>query len=155
MISGSSVVYRKFIRAISVFHMFVYRLTGGSVAGRLGLPTAQFVLLVTRGRKTGKQWATPLLSITDGENLVVVASHGGLDQPPSWWLNLNANPEAQVRIGRNTIKVRAAEADDEQRNRLWPLFVKEYPGYEDYRNRTSRRIPIVILHKVDNGTRGS
>lgn len=155
MISGSSAVLRIFIRAISEFHMFIYSLTGGSLGGHLGLPTARFILLITRGRKSGKERATPLLSISDEGHLVIVASHGGLDQPPSWWVNLKANPDAHVRIGRDTIKVRAAEADNEQRNRLWPLFVKEYPGYEDYRKKTSRRIPIIILHQVENASRGS
>jgi deazaflavin-dependent oxidoreductase (nitroreductase family) len=150
MISGSSALYRLFITSISGFHLFVYRLTGGIVSGRLGLPTARFILLITRGRKTGKQRTIPLLSIADEGNLAVVASYGGLDQPPAWWLNLIANPEAHVRIGCKTIKVRAVEADDQLSSRLWPRFVKEYPGYMDYRNRTRRRIPIVILQSASN-----
>jgi F420H(2)-dependent quinone reductase len=154
LISGSSTALRSFIRAISALHMFVYRLTGGAISGQLGLPNARFILLITKGRKTGRQRAIPLLSISDGEDLVVIASHGGLDQAPAWWLNLKANPEAHVRIGRNTIKVRAVEADHEERNRLWPRFLREYPGYEDYRNRTSRQIPIVILHQVEDASGG-
>jgi deazaflavin-dependent oxidoreductase (nitroreductase family) len=148
MISGSSSIYRLFIRGISNFHMAVYRLTGGTVAGRLGLPTARFILLVTRGRKTGAERTVPLLSISHDRSPVVVASFGGLDQPPAWYLNLKANPEAKVRIGRKTIDVKAEEVDDVQRERLWSLFVKEYPGYVDYQNRTKRRIPILILRQV-------
>ena len=147
MISGSSAVYRLFIRGISNFHMFVYRWTGGTIAGRLGLPSARFILLITRGRKTGQPRRVPLLSITDSGNPVVVASFGGLDEPPAWLLNLKANPEAQVQIGRKTIKVRAEEVEQAQYERLWSSFVKEYPGYVDYRNRTKRRIPIVILRQ--------
>jgi F420H(2)-dependent quinone reductase len=147
VISGSSALYRLFIRGISYFHMFVYRLTGGTVSNRLGLPTGRFILLITKGRKTGKQRSTPLLSINDGKDLVVVASYGGLDQPPAWWLNLKANPQAQVRAGRKTINVTAVEATQTETQRLWPLLDTEYPGYVDYRNRTKRRIPIVILHQ--------
>ena len=82
---------------------------------------------------------------------MVVASYGGLDKPPAWWLNLKADPDAQVRLGRKTMKVRAIEADSRQSTRLWPLFVKEYPGYVDYQRRTSRKIPIVILQTTGNG----
>src|SRR5437867_5773224 len=73
-------------------HTFVYRLTGGAVGGKMF--NGPVLLLTTTGRKTGKQRTTPLLYIEDGGNLAIVASSGGSDRPPTWWLNLRSNPEA-------------------------------------------------------------
>jgi deazaflavin-dependent oxidoreductase (nitroreductase family) len=150
-LSGSPSLYRLFIRSVSKFHMWAYSRTGGCLADRIGLSTARFIVLRTTGRKTGRPRTAPLLSITDQGNLVVVASYGGHDEPPAWWLNLQADPRAEVQLGRRTMQVQAVEADDEQSARLWPKFVAEYPGYIDYRNRTKRRIPIVILQEQGNG----
>jgi deazaflavin-dependent oxidoreductase (nitroreductase family) len=76
---------------------------------------------------------------------VVVASNGGLDQDPSWWLNLQANPDTSVRTGRRVRPVRAREATAEERERLWPRLVRLYPDYASYQERRSRPIPIVLL----------
>ncbi len=150
LLGASPKALREFIRLISALHMFVYRLTGGSVTGRLGLRNARMILLSTTGRKSGKERTIPLLSIKDAQDLVVIASHGGLDQPPAWWLNLMENPEARVHVGRRTIKVRAEQADPQRRSRLWPRFVRAFQGYEDYRRRTARELPIMILHPIED-----
>ena len=117
---------------MSWLHLFVYRATGGLLGGQTGLRTARFVLLTTTGRKTGRQHTIPLLSLTDADTPVagVIASHGGLDQPPAWWLNLKANPNARLQIGSRVVAVRAEEVDADERRRLWPLFVREFSGYE-------------------------
>ncbi|MDQ5822875.1 MAG: nitroreductase family deazaflavin-dependent oxidoreductase [Chloroflexota bacterium] len=153
LLGASPRALREFIRLISVLHMFVYRSTGGSLTGRLGLRNARMILLSTTGRKSGKERTIPLLSIKDGHDWVVIASHGGLDQPPAWWLNLMTNPEAVVHVGRRTMKVRAEQADPNRRSRLWPRFVRAFGGYEDYRRRTTRELPIMILHPIE-GTGG-
>jgi F420H(2)-dependent quinone reductase len=132
------------MRTASGAHTAVYRASGGRVAGELGnLPV---LLLTTTGRKTGKQRTTPLLFIRDGEDLVVVASNGGMDWFPAWWLNLQQHSACVVAIGRERRDVIARKADSELRARLWPAFTGPYPGYLKYQARTVREIPLVILH---------
>ena len=105
---------RRGIRAMGRVHRVVYRATGGRVGGRIwGL---SILLLTTTGRKTGKVRTTPLCFYPDGENLVVVASNGGLAWFPSWWLNLLEHPQAAVRVGRATRAVVARPATADERD---------------------------------------
>ena len=132
------------MRTASGVHTAVYRASGGRVAGEAAnLPV---LLLTTTGRKTGKQRTAPLLFIRDGDDLVVVASNGGMDWFPAWWLNLQQHSAAVIEIGRERRDVTARKADPEQRARLWPEFTRPYPGYLKYEARTAREIPLVILH---------
>jgi deazaflavin-dependent oxidoreductase (nitroreductase family) len=85
------------------------------------------------------------MCLEDGENLVVVASKGGIDKHPAWYLNLQANPETKVNWRGDKRRVRVRDATDEERERLWPLVVEMYSSYADYQKRTERRIPVVIL----------
>ncbi|MGI0079861.1 MAG: nitroreductase family deazaflavin-dependent oxidoreductase [Nitrososphaerales archaeon] len=127
--------------------VFFYRLTGGKVGGRFrGSPV---LLLTSTGRKSGKLRTTPVLFVHDGENLVVVASNGGKDKDPSWWLNLKHNPTAQVEIRNEKRSVRAEKALGQDKNRLWLIVTKMYPSYEDYQRRTKREIPVVILRPAE------
>ena len=133
-------------RAATKLHSFVYRVTNGRVGGRIvGGPV---LLLTTTGRKSGRERTVPLLYLKDGEDLVVVGSNGGTATPPAWWLNLTDNPEATVEVGGHKMRVRAEEAGFEEKERLWPKLVEMYGGYEDYRRRTDREIPVVFLHPV-------
>lgn len=131
------------LNLFTALHVFFYRLTGGSVGGRFrGAPV---LLLTSRGRKTGKRRTTPLLYIVDGKNVVVVASNGGRDKDPSWWLNLNRNPEAEVQIKSKKMKINAKKASEEEKRRLWPLVTGMFPAYNDYQKNTKREIPVVVL----------
>ena len=130
-------------KVMGAIHVALYRLTGGRIGGKaFGAPV---LLLTTRGRKTGKARTTPLLYLEDGDRLVVVASKGGAPRHPAWFLNLAANPEVTVERARQRLTMRAREADDEARARYWPQVVAMYPGYEKYQQKTSRRIPLVVL----------
>jgi deazaflavin-dependent nitroreductase family protein len=151
-IGRSAQALRKFMQVCSRLHLFAYRWTKGMMGGTLGLRDAQILLLTTTGRKTGKPRTIPLLSIEDAGEPIVIASHGGLDQPPSWWLNLNTNPEALVQIQNQIFRVLAEQADAERAKYLWPRFVKAFPGYKDYRKRTNREFPIVLLHPIKKDT---
>jgi deazaflavin-dependent oxidoreductase (nitroreductase family) len=83
--------------------------------------------------------------LEESANWVVAGSNAGDDRHPIWWLNLKVHPVATVQFG-NTIKhVRAREASDEEKSLLWPRFVDMYSDYETYRQRTTRKIPVVIL----------
>lgn len=128
-------------------HSSIFRATSGKIGGTLaGGPV---LLLVTTGRKTGRRRTTPLLYLMDGDRYVIVASNGGAPKDPVWWLNLKANPEATVEVGDRTLRVRSEAASPEEKARLWPGLVKMYSGYEGYRRRTDRPIPVGILHPTN------
>jgi deazaflavin-dependent oxidoreductase (nitroreductase family) len=106
------------------------------------------LLLNTVGRKSGKKRTSPLLYVKDGEDFVIIASKGGASTHPAWFLNLKANPEATVEVGDREVRVRAEEADAEEKARLWQKMVEMYPTYDDYQTKTKREIPLLVLHPV-------
>ena len=131
---------------VTRIHRGVYRSTGGRVGARLnGL---DMVLLTTTGRKSGQPRTLPLACLRDGEDWIVVASNGGQDFHPAWWLNLQANPRAQAQLGRETRSVVAHEAIDDDRARLWPLLKQQNSAYPKYEKKTDRLIPVVVLRKA-------
>jgi deazaflavin-dependent oxidoreductase (nitroreductase family) len=115
MASAAILVQKMLMQA----HSFVYRATGGKVAGRMF--KSPVLLLNTTGRKSGAERTTPLLYLQDGEDIAIVASNGGARQHPAWYLNLRANPEATVEIGDRKLRVRAEQASPEEKERLWPV----------------------------------
>jgi F420H(2)-dependent quinone reductase len=130
-------------RILGGVHKRVYRVTGGKIGGRIGkLPV---LLLTTIGRKSGQPRTQPLAYTRAGDGYAVIASKGGAPQHPLWYLNLRANPLAEVTVGRQTRKVRARDAEGEERERLWRALADLYPGYDRYAQKTSRRIPVVVL----------
>jgi deazaflavin-dependent oxidoreductase (nitroreductase family) len=135
---------RILIRVISALNVFLYRLTGGRISGRLaGVPV---LLLGTVGRKSGKPRTMPLMYLADGERWVVVRSNAGDRRHPAWLLNLRRHPEGDVQVGAERRRVRAEEADAETKRQLWQRLVAMYPAYDVYKRRTDREIPVVILH---------
>ena len=136
---------RYVLRAGGGLHNVIYRLSGGRVFGRMG--KAPVLLLTVRGRKTGKPRTTPLLYGRDGDSLVVIASVGGAPKHPAWYLNLQGQ-EAEVQVGREHRRVRARDAEGEERERLWTHMVSLYSSYEAYQGKTERRIPVVVLEPV-------
>jgi deazaflavin-dependent oxidoreductase (nitroreductase family) len=141
-------------------HQRVYRLTGGAVgrhaAGRRAL------LLHTVGRKTGRPRTAALVYARAGDHYVVVASNGGAPRHPAWFLNLEANPEVTVQVGRQHRPARARVAEAEERERLWKLANETNRGlarlfhrgvvgrYDVYQRHTRREIPVVILEPSDH-----
>ena len=103
------------------------------------------LLLDHVGAKSGVKRTTPLLYVRDGEDLVVVASKGGFPKHPAWYHNLMANPDTEVQVGSHAVPVHARVAKPEERDRLWALADKAYPGYKDYRARAGREIPLVVF----------
>lgn len=132
-------------------HAAAYRATGGRAGGRI--MNSPVLLLLTTGRKTGKERTTPLLYLDDGGNYAIVASNGGAPKSPVWWLNLEATPEAAVEVGNRKLRVRAEEATGEEKRRLWERLVAMYPSYEDYQQRTEREIPVVVLKPIGEARR--
>ena len=105
----------------------------------------QNLLLTVTGRKSGIPRRTALIYAEDGEDFLVVGSTGGADKHPLWYLNLVANPIVQVQVGARKFDAIARTASPEEKERLWPLVVAVFPTYEDYRKKTSRDIPVVVL----------
>lgn len=125
-------------------HTAAYRATGGRVGHRLpGLP--QMLLLDHVGARSGTARTTPLVYAEDGPNLVLVASKGGHPRHPAWFHNLRAHPDTTVQVGAERRTVWARVAGPGERERLWALAVAEYRGFETYRDRTDREIPLVVL----------
>lgn len=140
------VIFRHMSRA----QVWVYRKTNGRIGGRWRIgagfrkpvPT---LLLEHRGRKSGKLFTVPLLYLRDGQDVVVVASQGGLPNHPQWYRNLVAYPDTIAQIGGERRSVRAVTADAQLRRRLWPRLVELYADFDTYQSWTGREIPVVIL----------
>jgi deazaflavin-dependent oxidoreductase (nitroreductase family) len=132
------------VKLMSVANVLAYRLTGGRVGGRF-LGGAPVCLVTVTGRKTGEPRAIPLLYLRDGDDLVIVASKGGMSKHPVWYLNLIANPRCEVEIGRERRPMVARRVSAEEKAALWPRLCAMYPDYASYQARTSRDIPVLRL----------
>jgi len=125
-------------------HVAIYRISDGLIGHRLpGSPP--MLLLDHVGARSGRRRTSPLVYVRDGADVVLVASKGGYAKNPAWFHNLLANPDTTVQIGSRRLPVHARVAEPQERERLWPMAVEVYRGYEDYRRRTEREIPLVIL----------
>jgi deazaflavin-dependent oxidoreductase (nitroreductase family) len=127
-------------------HVRRYQETDGEV-GYLwnGVPT---LLLTTIGRKSGSRRTSPLIFARDGDDYLVVASVGGGPQHPAWYLNLQADPRAEIQVRGKRLQVLAHTADETQKPRLWDIVAAQWPNYNVYQSRTERSIPVVILRPV-------
>ena len=131
------------IRAMGRVHRAVYRLSGGRLLGRVaGMPV---LMLTTTGRRTGRARTAPLTYFELGEEIAIVASNGGEDEPPRWWLNLQAEPRATIAIAGHSEQVTARAATTVEHAQLWPVITATFRAYGDYARRTTRPIPVVIL----------
>ena len=131
------------MKSVSGMHTALYRASAGRIGSRVqGMPV---LLLTTTGRRSGKPRTTPLLYVREGDTIVVVASNGGSDSSPAWWLNLRSDPHVEVEIGRARTRVTARKASPEERVRLWAEFTSGFPGYAKYATKTAREIPVVML----------
>jgi deazaflavin-dependent oxidoreductase (nitroreductase family) len=131
-------------RVVTVMHRTAFEASKGRVLGRVaGMPV---LVLHTTGRKSGKRRSTMLTSpLRDGDAIVLVASYGGDDRHPTWYLNLRDNPDVEVTMDGGTRPYRARVATEEERERLWPRVVSGYRGYGQYQTLTERTIPLVVL----------
>jgi deazaflavin-dependent oxidoreductase (nitroreductase family) len=125
-------------------HAVIYKASRGWIGHRVpGLPP--MLLLEHVGAKSGAHRTSPLVYVADGRDVVLVASKGGYERHPAWYHNLRAHPEVTVQIGTERRPVRARKAEADERERLWPMAVRTWPGYGDYQQRTERQIPLMIL----------
>ncbi len=125
------------------WHKRLYRWSNGRIGGRAAnLPV---LLLETVGRKSGAPRTNALTYLPWEESFVVIASVLGEPRHPGWYFNLHARPEITVQVGARRIAVRARDAEGAEREEIWSKLVAESPDYEQYRERTGRRIPVVVL----------
>jgi deazaflavin-dependent oxidoreductase (nitroreductase family) len=130
---------------LNAVHRRILKLTRGRIGWyAYGMP---MLALTTTGRTSGEQRTTMLSSpLQRGDAIVIVASLGGSDSHPAWYLNLVAEPRVKVDFrGRGVRAMRARVASDGERADLWPLVVRDHPNYAAYQRRTSREIPLVLL----------
>ena len=140
---ASAIRRNKLTEMIWSVHRFLYRASGGRIgASAVGLPV---LMLTTKGRKSGEPRTSVLTYLPKGRSAVVFASNAGEPKHPAWWLNLVADPHAQVQIGREVTAMTAREADGAERQQLWAELVRKSPSYAEYEQRTTRRIPVVVL----------
>jgi deazaflavin-dependent oxidoreductase (nitroreductase family) len=123
-----------------------FRANGGKVA-QFG--DSHMLLLHHKGAKTGTERVNPLVYQPVGENLAIFASKAGAPTNPDWYHNLLANPEATVELEDGTVRVKARVASDEEREPIWEKQKRDMSNFAEYEGKTSRKIPVVILERVD------
>ena len=133
----------KTIRLLGRLHDWLWKLCGGKLDNAFRkLP---FMMLTTTGRKTGQRRTTPVLYLQDETGLIVVASFGGNDMHPAWYLNLEQCQDAEVIIKGEHRRVLARKISPEEKKVVWPRLVQLYPQFETYQQRTHREIPLMRL----------
>ena len=132
------------LKLVNAIHRPLFRLSKGKVMGKgLGMPV---LVLTTTGRKSGQKRATMLTSpLQLDDNIVIVASRGGDDQHPAWFLNLQADPNVEVEMGGVTRPMTAHIADAVEKAELWPKIVADHDNYAGYQKKTEREIPVIVL----------
>jgi len=112
---------------------------GGNFAGRT------LLLLHTIGAKSGQERINPVAYTRDGDNLVIIASKGGSPNNPDWYYNILANPRITIEVGAEHFEADATIAEEPERTRLYDQMVEVAPGFAEYRRKTTRQIPVIVL----------
>jgi deazaflavin-dependent oxidoreductase (nitroreductase family) len=108
---------------------------------------ASTLLLTTTGARSGTQRTTPLIYGRHGDDYLIVASNGGDDKPPAWFVNIKASPEVELQVWGEHIHARARTATPDEKVELWPIMTGEWPAYDEYQTKTDRDIPVVVLER--------
>ncbi len=119
-------------------------------SGRVGGPFEgkTLLLLHTKGAKSHQERINPVAYVRDSDRLVVIASRGGAPTNPNWYYNLVANPLVTVEVGKDKFQARAKVAEEPERTRLYNKMVDMMPGFDEYRRKTTRKIPVMVLTPV-------
>ena len=142
--AGEEKLIKTLLKYFSAVNIWLYRISGGRIFGKW-LRGAPIMLLTVIGRKSGQPRTVPLLYLADGDDVVVVASQGGMSTHPAWYLNLSDNPDCEVLIRGHVRKMRASRVSDDEKAELWPRLTAMYRDYDDYQARTERNIPVMRL----------
>jgi F420H(2)-dependent quinone reductase len=147
MVAGMHLTWlRRSAPLLTRAHAAAIRLSGGRIRRSFlftgGMPV---LVLTTVGRKTGRSRSTPIGYLRNGEGFALLASNAGSDRSPAWWLNLQAEPRAQILADGTRYAVTARQADADEHEALWRTFASLNPGFDEYRRLTKRRIPVILL----------
>jgi deazaflavin-dependent oxidoreductase (nitroreductase family) len=123
-----------------------FRANGGKVGGPW--TGRKLLLLHTIGAKSGQERVNPVATFQDGDRWVVIASKGGAPSHPDWYRNLRAHPEVTVEVGTEKFPARAVVTQEPERSRLYDRMVSILPGFAEYRLRTTRVIPVIVLERT-------
>ena len=121
----------------------LYRLSGGRIGGKVN--RAPVLLLTTTGRKSGQKRTAPVVYLQDGERMVVINTNAGNAKVPAWSLNLNADPKAEVEVGRKKLPVLARVAEGEERADLWRRHNVQFAGFDEYEKKLEREPKVIVL----------
>ena len=127
-------------------HVRRYRETDGEV-GHIWRRGSKILLLTTKGRNTGEPRTAPLIYEEAGDDYVIVASKGGAPEHPGWYRNLVKEPQVELQVKGEVFPANARTATGDERARLWKLAARQWPDYDEYRTRTDREIPVVVLER--------
>ena len=106
------------------------------------------LILTTTGRKSGTERRNALIYQKFGDDYLIVASKGGADEQPAWYLNLVAHPDVRVQVQGDKFTARARTATPEEKPEMWRVMAEAWPAYNDYQKKTDRQIPVVVLERV-------
>jgi len=107
------------------------------------------LILTTTGRKTGEQRSTPLIYQEHDDAYLIVASKGGADEPPAWFLNIEEKPEITVQVKADRFSARARVAEAHEKPEMWKKMTAAWPAYDEYQQKTDREIPVVVLERSE------
>jgi deazaflavin-dependent oxidoreductase (nitroreductase family) len=127
-------------------HVERYRATDGE-EGYDWQEGTTILLLTTTGRKSGEERTTPLIFEEHDGDYLIVASKGGADEPPAWYLNLQEDPHAKVQVKADVFDATARDAGPDEKPEMWKKMVAAWPAYDDYQEKTDREIPVVVLER--------
>ena len=123
-----------------------FRANGGETSGPFkGRP---LLLLTSKGAKSGQEGTTPLVYSKDGDKYVIIASMGGAPKNPAWYHNIKANPEVTLEVGTEKFKAKASVVEGAERERLYAKQAEMMPAFNEYKEKTTRVIPVVVLTRA-------
>ena len=128
------------------FHALLYKASGGRYGDRMGW--IKVALVDTVGRKSGKKRTVPIACYPYGDSVVVSASNSGQERHPAWYLNMQANPQVTVQLGKERFAAIAEEVPEEEREELWKTIVEINKHQGEYLEKVTRRIPLIWFRRV-------
>jgi deazaflavin-dependent oxidoreductase (nitroreductase family) len=128
-------------------HVKRYRETDGE-EGYSWQKGTTILILTTKGRRSGEDRSTPLIFTEHDGDYLVVASKGGADEPPAWYLNMQEEPEVGVQVKGDRFRARSRDATAEEKPEMWSQMAASWPDYDEYQKKTDREIPVVVLERI-------
>lgn len=139
---------RKIIKTYTRFNVWVYKMSKGRLLKNFpgGYPIC---LIGMTGAKSGKRREIALIHLPYKDNVLLIASQGGMDEHPLWYYNIKANPEIDIMVAGKTRQMQARQLDDDEKRLLWPHILTLYPDFDEYQARTDRNIPVFLCEPTN------